>query len=136
MRSNKIRSKAHQKIYVGGIQIYGNLYDVDDKYIINLRFLEHILKEAVKTAGMHILKVTKQRYKIRYGNVVGVSIIALLAESHIVLHTWPEGSYVTIDIFSCGKKKGAQKACKYIISSLKPSRYELYEVNRGHFVNR
>ena len=32
----------------------------------------------------------------------GVSGVAILAESHISIHTWPERSFAAFDIFMCG----------------------------------
>lgn len=32
----------------------------------------------------------------------GISGVAVLAESHISIHTWPERGYAAIDIFMCG----------------------------------
>ena len=32
----------------------------------------------------------------------GISGVLVLAESHISIHTWPERSFDTIDIFMCG----------------------------------
>jgi S-adenosylmethionine/arginine decarboxylase-like enzyme len=32
----------------------------------------------------------------------GVSGIAVLAESHISIHTWPEVGYAALDVFMCG----------------------------------
>jgi S-adenosylmethionine decarboxylase len=32
----------------------------------------------------------------------GYTAVALLAESHITVHTWPEHDYVAIDAFMCG----------------------------------
>jgi S-adenosylmethionine decarboxylase len=33
----------------------------------------------------------------------GVSGVAVLAESHISIHSWPEANYAAVDIFMCGK---------------------------------
>ena len=33
----------------------------------------------------------------------GVSGVAVLAESHISIHTWPEVGYAALDVFMCGK---------------------------------
>ncbi|MFQ5796995.1 MAG: adenosylmethionine decarboxylase [Candidatus Bipolaricaulia bacterium] len=33
----------------------------------------------------------------------GVSGVVLIAESHISVHTWPENSFVAVDIFTCGE---------------------------------
>jgi S-adenosylmethionine decarboxylase len=32
----------------------------------------------------------------------GVSGVAVLAESHISIHTWPEAGYAALDVFMCG----------------------------------
>lgn len=31
-----------------------------------------------------------------------ITLVLVLAESHLSLHTWPEDSLVAIDLFSCG----------------------------------
>ena len=38
-----------------------------------------------------------------FGKGKGVSAVAMLAESHISMHSWPEESFVSIDIFTCGQ---------------------------------
>ena len=50
----------------------------------------------------------------------GVSIIALIEESHIALHTWPESMYATLDIYSCGEESNPDAAFSYIVNKLKP----------------
>jgi S-adenosylmethionine decarboxylase len=35
----------------------------------------------------------------------GVSGVAVLAESHISIHTWPEHRYAAVDVFMCGKAR-------------------------------
>ena len=37
-----------------------------------------------------------------FGEGFGITGVVLLAESHISIHTWPEKSYIAIDIFMCG----------------------------------
>lgn len=39
----------------------------------------------------------------RFGEGDGLTAIAILAESHISLHEWPEHEYVAFDIFVCGR---------------------------------
>ena len=33
---------------------------------------------------------------------MGVSGVTVLSESHISIHTWPERSFASIDVFMCG----------------------------------
>ena len=66
----------------------------------NLSNIEHIkqtLITAATTAGATVLQVNAHYFEPQGG----VSGVALLSESHISIHTWPEFSYAAIDIFLC-----------------------------------
>ena len=41
-------------------------------------------------------------YLHHFGEEQGVSGVAVLAESHISVHTWPERNFAAFDIFMCG----------------------------------
>src|SRR5918996_2631116 len=64
--------------------------------------IEHIrraLKDAAYAAGATLLDIHLHRFSPNGG----VSGVAVLAESHISIHTWPERSYAALDLFMCGK---------------------------------
>ncbi len=48
----------------------------------------------------------------------GVTGLALLAESHISIHTWPESGYAAVDVFTCGDHTMPEKACEVIYKEL------------------
>jgi len=48
----------------------------------------------------------------------GLTCVLILAESHAVLHTWPETGTVNIDIFSCSSKLSVRKAIAEIGKTL------------------
>jgi S-adenosylmethionine decarboxylase len=60
---------------------------------------ETTLREAVKAVGATLLHIHVHRFSPNRG----VSGIAVLAESHISIHTWPETGYAAFDIFVCGE---------------------------------
>jgi len=62
---------------------------------------------------------------------MGVSIIALIAESHIALHTWPESNYATLDIYSCGDDTDPKAAFSYFLGAMKPTSYKQYYADRS-----
>ncbi len=70
----------------------GALYQTD---ITNI---EYALREASVRAGATVLEVTLHNF----ANNNGITGVALLAESHISIHTWPEHDYIALDIFMCG----------------------------------
>lgn len=50
----------------------------------------------------------------------GVTGFALLAESHISIHTWPEDGRAVCDVFTCGDHTLPVEAMAYIENDLKP----------------
>lgn len=57
-----------------------------------------VLRQAAEAAGAVVLDVNMHDF----GEREGFTGVALLAESHISIHTWPEHGYAAIDIFMCG----------------------------------
>lgn len=61
--------------------------------------IESALCRAAEAAEATVLTVHTHEFT-PYGGVTGV---AVLAESHITIHTWPERDFAAIDIFMCGR---------------------------------
>ena len=61
----------------------------------------------------------------------GVTAIALLAESHISIHTWPESHYSAVDIFTCGQNMMPELASQYLIESLMAKEHALRAIERN-----
>ena len=53
----------------------------------------------------------------RFEKEQGISGVAVLAESHISVHTWPGKKFIAFDIFMCGDTK-PELAAKYLIQNL------------------
>jgi len=60
--------------------------------------LEALLRRAARAGGAQVLSC----HMHRFGAAQGVTGVALLAESHVTVHTWPERGYAAFDIFMCG----------------------------------
>ena len=61
--------------------------------------LEALMREAAGAGGAQVLSC----HMHRFGPGQGVTGVALLAESHVTVHTWPERGYAAFDIFMCGE---------------------------------
>jgi S-adenosylmethionine decarboxylase len=68
------------------------------KGIDDLERVEQAMREAVRVAGATLLHIHLHHFSPNGG----VSGVAVLAESHISIHTWPECGYAALDIFMCG----------------------------------
>jgi S-adenosylmethionine decarboxylase len=62
------------------------------------RHIRRALRAAVAACGATLLRLQLHHF----GPGRGVTGVAMLAESHISIHTWPEAEYAAIDIFLCG----------------------------------
>ena len=64
----------------------------------------------------------------------GLTCILILAESHAVLHTWPETGTVNIDIFSCSTRLRSLAAVEQLKQSFGATSVAIQEVPRadGH----
>lgn len=61
----------------------------------------------------------------------GVTVLVLLAESHLSIHTWPEAGYAAIDVFTCGDRALPDRACHWLIDRLGARDYRLMHMPRG-----
>lgn len=92
----------------------------------NPEAIREALVEAVQQAGATLIDVGVHTF-----NPHGVSGIAIIAESHISLHTWPEYGYVALDVFTCGEKVEPAAAFAVFRKLFRPQRTHLIEIKRG-----
>jgi len=111
-----------------GRHVYGSLYYVDKELLGDRKRLEQIVLEAVKVANAKLLDMKSWNVA---GDKGGVSVVAIVEESHIALHTWIEYSYATLDVYTCGETADPWKAFDYIVSELKPKVYTRHYADRS-----
>lgn len=66
-----------------------------------------------------------------FGPQQGVTGVALLAESHISIHSWPEHGYAAVDIFLCGAAPALDAALAALATRLAATRIEQRLLPRG-----
>jgi S-adenosylmethionine decarboxylase len=84
------------------------------------------LRAAAAECGAALLNVIDHKFSPQ-----GVTALALLAESHIAIHTWPDAGYAAIDIFTCGSTIEPEAACRYLIEVLQAGDHRLVTLRRG-----
>lgn len=67
----------------------------------DLKHIEQALKRCVEVAGATLLHIHLHHFTPNGG----VSGVAVLSESHISIHSWPEADYAALDVFMCGNAK-------------------------------
>ena len=102
------------------------LYRSDFEKLNDESFLRCSLNNASKIAKAKVLNLISHKFEPQ-----GVTAIALLAESHISIHTWPESNYSAIDIFTCGQNMMPEVASEYLIKSLMAKEHSLRVIERN-----
>ena len=90
--------------------------------------IERALRAAASAAGATVIDLRLHHF----GPGSGVTGMALLAESHISIHTWPEHGYAALDCFLCGARHDLDAALAAVIAALSPDRVETQVIKRGY----
>lgn len=87
---------------------------------------EQALREMVAA-----LDVTLLDLKVYPFSPVGVTGMAIVSESHLVIHTWPEYGYAAVDLFTCGPGRSPEAAVPVLRKYFAPERVQVMEMTRG-----
>ena len=102
------------------IDLYTN-----ENILNNSDILCGIMIRCIELSGNTMLKTIRHKFEPQ-----GLSCVALLKESHMSIHTYPERNYVAMDLYTCGNGD-PMEALDYIVSFLKPYRYTVTAIARG-----
>ena len=101
------------------------LYQCDHEKLNDEAFIRTTITSSAKIAGATLLNLVTHSFKPQ-----GVTGLALLAESHISIHTWPEIGYAAIDVFTCGKHTMPEKACKLLAKEFLAKKFSFKNIAR------
>ena len=127
-KKNQIFTSFHddQKLSHQSKHLLLELYKCDCDKINDESFLLCTLNRDARLANATVLNLISNKFEPQ-----GVTAIALLAESHISIHTWPESNYSAVDIFTCGKNMMPELASQYLIESLMAKEHSLRVIERN-----
>lgn len=92
----------------------------------DLELMEKALRDSIEAAGATLLHIHLHHFTPNGG----ISGVAVLAESHISVHTWPERDYAAFDVFMCGDAQ-PMKAVPVLEAAFTPSKVNVEEILRG-----
>jgi len=109
-----------------GRHVAVDTWGVDFDLLNDAKFLEKKLVEAAELAGATVLSVQSQQFEPQ-----GATVLVLLSESHISIHTYPEKGFAALDCYTCGEVVDPQVAIDYLVSILKPKKFYPKMLMRG-----
>jgi S-adenosylmethionine decarboxylase len=101
-----------------------NLYGCSDVLLNNEHFLMDLLENAAAASGATVCQTIHKKFEPQ-----GVTVLCLLSESHISIHTWPEEEKAAVDVYTCGDCN-PQIGCDIIIQQLKAETHTMSYIQR------
>jgi S-adenosylmethionine decarboxylase len=96
---------------------------LDDTNFVESLLVATVAEMRATLLGVHVHRLSPQ----------GVSGVAVIAESHLTIHTWPERGEAAVDLFTCGNASTARTALEGLRERLGGSASRLHEIPRGAF---
>lgn len=115
-----------------GVQFAGTHLLLDlwgAKHLDSIERIEQAMRECVEECGATLLHIHLHHFTPSGG----VSGVAVLAESHISVHTWPERDYAAFDVFMCGDAR-PENSIAVLKRAFFPERMEVSEELRGRVI--
>jgi len=103
-----------------------DLYGCDPGILNDYEELQRLLEASLVMAKANILRIIGEKFEPQ-----GVTLLALLAESHASIHTWPEIGYAAIDLYTCGDTTQTHKAAEFLKIKLKSTKSNEKELVRS-----
>lgn len=109
-----------------GQQVLCNMSGLHDVDLNDADYLIGLLKKSVIAAEATLVEVMCRKFSPE-----GVTIIAVLKESHVAIHTYPEHDALFFDAFTCGRTAKPEKMARTFIDCLEPKEYALKTLVRS-----
>ena len=130
---DQVRGLSESTHATAGIHLFADLWGCDPSILIDRTFLEELAVEAARRAGATLCELVAVNFPARMPiGLAGVTVIAVLSESHLSIHTYPETGYVAVDFFTCGPTCDTYKGYAYIKGKLAPTRDSVAVLLRGN----
>jgi S-adenosylmethionine decarboxylase len=109
-----------------GRHVAVDVWGVDFDLLNSAEYLQAQLVEAAEACGATVMSVQSKQFEPQ-----GATVLVLLSESHLSIHTYPERGFAAIDCYTCGETVDPKLAIDYLVSVLKPEKTYAKKLVRG-----
>lgn len=113
-----------------GTQHLVEFVNCENTYLNSEEDLKKFVIDGIKKSGLHYREIISHKFE-----PTGVTVLAIISESHIGMHTYPEADNVSLDVFTCSEPKKQLKFIKQMEKYLKPELVRIAEVRRGNTID-
>lgn len=109
-----------------GQHVMTDAWGIDYDLLNDIDFLIEHMEKAAEMIGATIL--TTEGWKFE---PAGVTVVVILSESHLSIHTYPEKGFAALDGYTCGERIDPEPGIQYLLSLLHPAVSYSQKVIRG-----
>jgi len=109
-----------------GRHVAMDAWGVDFDLLNDASWLERQMVDAAKKCGATVLSVQSKQFEPQ-----GATVLVLLSESHISIHTYPEKGFAALDCYTCGHTVDPMLAIQHMLEVLKPTQAFPKMLKRG-----
>ncbi|MBD3313604.1 adenosylmethionine decarboxylase [Candidatus Woesearchaeota archaeon] len=112
-----------------GSQVIAEFINCSDRKLLDdFEGIQEILKKGAEEAGLHITDIRGRKF-----DPIGATVVAVVTESHIGIHTFPEANHASIDIYTCTPDFDRPlRLLEYLEKKFKPKTTRKMEIIRGN----
>ncbi|MEK8131325.1 adenosylmethionine decarboxylase [Paenibacillus filicis] len=109
-----------------GRHVAVDAWGVDFELLNSAEWLQAQMVEAAEACGATVMSVQSKQFEPQ-----GATVLVLLSESHLSIHTYPERGFAALDCYTCGETVDPGLAIEYMLSVLKPDTVHAKKIVRG-----
>jgi len=109
-----------------GRHVAMDAWGVDYHLLNDVTQLERHLVTAAEKCGATVLSVQSKKFEPQ-----GATVLVLLSESHLSIHTYPEKGFAALDCYTCGYTVDPMVAIQYLMDVLQPTQAFPKVLRRG-----
>ncbi|UCE05413.1 MAG: adenosylmethionine decarboxylase [bacterium] len=110
-----------------GIQLIAEFNGCPANILNDENMLKQAVIDGIQAHGFHEVNTFSHQF-----DPIGVTVVSIISESHVAIHTYPEANHASIDIFHCSNESQPLFALlNFLEKKLKPKKRKFMEIFRG-----
>ena len=105
-----------------------DFYGCRKEVLNDMDLLQNLLSQAILAANLKMLSFQSYQFEPE-----GITVLGLLTDGHLGIHTYPELGFAAIDLFTCDSHSSPEKALTTIKKHLSPEKAKSTQIKRGDF---
>lgn len=108
-------------------QVIGDYWncDLDERTMNSSEFFLSAIDEAIKRSKTRIIKYIEHKFEPQ-----GYTLLMILADSSLILHSWPEEKFISVEIFTCAQRSDPEVGLRYLVEIFKPEKFKFNKIKR------